>query len=135
MADIPFEFIIFLYLGSFKAALLSLNNLFLAFPFTGFIHLIPYLFINKVAVFQPPYSAIFFMEDLRLNYIISSLRFAALSYNFTFLPGFFFIYGPTPSHRLIFKIIWFFNFIFYHFYYIFVYFLSLMSAFVLYFLP
>ena len=51
LVDIFFKFIIFLYLGSSRAALLGLDNLFLVFLFAGFMRLIPYLFINKAVVF------------------------------------------------------------------------------------
>ena len=135
LINIPFKFIIFFCLGSFRAVLLNLNNLFLVFLFAGFIYLIPYLFINKVAVFQPFYFIILFIEDLWFNYIIFFLYFAILPCSFILLSGFFFIYGSMPLYRLIPEVIWFFGFIFCYSYYIFIYFLSSVSAFVLYFSP
>ena len=93
----------FFRLGSSRAALLGLNKLFLTFLFVGFVRSIFYLFINKVTVFQPP--LIFFEEDPRPNYVISSLCSIALFHNFTPLSGFLFIYSPMPSHGLKHKII------------------------------
>ena len=106
LADVPFKSIIFFCLGSSRAALLSLNNLFLIFLFIGSVRLIPHLFINKIAVFQPSYSIILFMEDFWPNYIIFSLRFIILFHNFAPLPGFPFIYSPISLYRLIFEVIW-----------------------------
>ena len=135
LVDIPFKSIIFFCLGSSRAALLGLNNLFLVFLFAGFMHLISYLFINKAVVFQLFYFIIFLMENLWPDYIMFFLYFAALSYNLIFLFNFPFICGPTSLYKLIFKVIWFFNSVFRRFYYIFIYFLSLVSVFVPYFLP
>ena len=135
MVNIPFKSIIFFCLGSFRATLLDLNNLFLISLFMGFVRSIPYLFINKVAVFQPFYSIIFFMEDPRPDYIIFFLYFIVLLRNFAPLFDFPFIYGLTPLYRLMFKVIWFFGFIFCCFCYTPIYFLSLVSAFVPYFSP
>ena len=99
------------------------------------MHLMLYLSANKVAIFQPPHSIALFIEDLWPDYIMSSLYSAALSRNFALLPNSPSIRGPTPLYRLIFKVTWFFNSIFYRFYYILVYFLSSVSAFMPYFLP
>ena len=59
LVDAFFNFIIFFCLGSPRATLLSLNNLFFVFLFMGFVCLILYLFIDKIAVFQPFYFAVF----------------------------------------------------------------------------
>ena len=135
LIDIPSKYIIFFCLGSFRATLLNLNNLFLAFLFIRFVCLIPYLFENKVVVFQPFYFVIFFMEGFWFDYIISLLYFVALFYNFILLFGFLFIYSPMPLYRLIFEVIWSFSSIFCYSRHIFAYFLSSVSAFMLYFLP
>ena len=105
MADALFKSIILLRLGSSRAALLGLDNLFLVFLFAGSICSIPHLFINKAAAFQPLYSTALFMEDPRPNYIIFSLRFIILLHNFAFLPGFFSIYGPILLYKLTPKVI------------------------------
>ena len=65
----------------------------------------PYLFANKIAIFQPPYSTILLMEDPWPNCIIFFLYSAALFRNFIFLPNSPFICGPTPLYRPIPKII------------------------------
>ena len=70
------------------------------------MRLIPYLFINKITVFQPPYSAIFFIKDPWPDYIISSLYSAILSRNLAPLLNSPFIYSLMPLYKLIFKIIW-----------------------------
>ena len=134
LVDTLFKFIIFFYLGFSRVILLSLNNLFLVFLFMGFVYSVPYLSINKVMVFQPFYFIVLSVEDFRPNCVAFFLYFVILPRSFVPLPGFLFICGPTPLHRPTFKVIWFFGSIFYCFYYIFVYFLSSVSAFVLYFL-
>ena len=70
LVDTPFEFIVFFYLGFSRAILLSLNNLSLVFLFAGFMCLISYLFINKIAAVQPFYSIILFIENPWFDYII-----------------------------------------------------------------
>ena len=99
LADIPFKSIIFLCSGSSRAALLGLNNLFLAFLFAGSVRLIPHLFINKVIILQPPHSTALFMEDPQPDYIASFLYSTALPRSFTPLPDSPSIYGPTPLYR------------------------------------
>ena len=56
LINTPFKSITFFRLGSSRAALSDLNNLFLASLFAGFVRSVPYLSINKAAAFQPPYS-------------------------------------------------------------------------------
>ena len=105
LVDVFFEFIIFFRPGSFRAALLGLNNLFLAFLFAGFICLIFYLFINKIIVFQFFYSAVLFIKDFQFNYVVFSLCFAVLPYNFIPLFNSLFICGFMLLYKLIFKVI------------------------------
>ena len=128
LADTPFKSIIFFYLGPSRATPLDLNNLFLIFLFAGFVHLIPYLSINKAAVFQPFYSIIFLIKDFQPNCVISSLYSIILPHNFALLFGSFFICGPTPLYRLMPEVIWFFGSVSHHSRYTPVYFLSSVSA-------
>ena len=113
---------------------MGLNNLFLVFLFTGSVRLIPYLSINKTAVFQPPYSTTLLIEDLWPNYIASSLHFIILFCNLIFLFNFPSICGLIPLYKLIFKIIWSPGFISRCSRYTFIYFLSLVNASIPYFL-
>ena len=99
LINIPFKSIAFLCLNSSKNTLLDLNNLFLVFLFTGFTRLIPYLFINKVAAFQPLYFIILLIENLWFNYIMFHLYSAVLPHSFTLLFGFSFIRGPIPLYK------------------------------------
>ena len=106
MVDTPSKSIIFFRLGSSRATLLDLNNLFLAFLFAGFVCLIPYLFINEVTVFQPLYFINFFMEDPRPDYIAFFLHSIALPRSFALLSGSPSIYGPISLYRPTPEIIW-----------------------------
>ena len=95
----------------------------------GFVCLMPYLFINKVAIFQPLYFIIFFVKDFQPYYIIFFYILQPyLIISLLYLV--FLICGPIALYKLIFKVIWSFDFIFRHSCYIFIYFLSLVSAFV-----
>ena len=105
LANTPFKSIIFFRLGSSKAALLGLDNLFLIFLFIRFVRLILYLFINKIITLQPSYSTTLPIEDLWPDYIMFSLYSTVLPYSFIPLFSSLFIYGFTLSHRPIFKII------------------------------
>ena len=135
LAGIPFKSITLFRLSSSRAALLDLNNLSLVSLFAGSVYLIPCLFADEVAAFQPLYSVVLPMEDLRLNYVIFSLRSTVLPHNFAPLSGSLFIYGPTPLYRLMSEVIWFPGFVFRCFCYIFMCFLSLVNAFVPYLSP
>ena len=92
--------------------------------FMGFVRLIPHLFINEVAAFQPLYFIIFHVEDPRLNYVASFLYFIILPCSFTLLFSFPSIYGSTLLYKLILKVIWFFGFVSRYFCYIPIYLLS-----------
>ena len=98
LADAPSEFIALFRPGSSRAAPLGLNNLFLVSLFAGSVCSVPHLFANKVAAFQPPYSAALLVEDLRPDCVASSLCSAVLSRSFAPLPGSPSIRGPTPSY-------------------------------------
>ena len=49
--------------GSSKAALLGLDNLFLASLFAGFVRSVPHLSADEAAALQPPRSAALLVED------------------------------------------------------------------------
>ena len=102
LADTPFKSIIFFHLGSSRAALLGLNNLFLVSLFVGSVRSMPHLSTDKAAALQPPHSAALPMEDPRPDRVASSLRSAALPHGFAL-----FIRGPTPSHGPTPEVTWF----------------------------